>query len=108
VISLMASQTRTVDAGFGIAAVCPACLCAYSLSITGTANCHCRFSRAFGSVSNGPSVQLCITSPFVVLASTFAVLGQYDVDRYLDLKHYRASGGHAGFPLRRPDNPGSP
>src|SRR6267142_2331340 len=26
-----------------------------------------------------------------------AVLGQYNVDRYLDLKHYRASGSHAGF-----------
>jgi hypothetical protein len=45
-------------------------LYAYRFSITGTANCHCRFSRALCSVSNGPSVQLYTASPFMVLEST--------------------------------------
>jgi hypothetical protein len=31
-------------------------LYAYSFSITGTANCHCRLSPALVSVVNGPSV----------------------------------------------------
>ena len=34
---------------------------AYNFSMKGTANCHCRLSRALASVSNGPSVQLRIT-----------------------------------------------
>ena len=52
---LRVMRGRTCRAGFGIAAVCPACLYAYSFSITGTANCHCRLSR-IGEWSFGPAV----------------------------------------------------
>ena len=50
----------------------------YNFSITGTATCHLRFSRALTSVSNGPSVHSRAVPPdFMVTAS-----------------HDRASGSH--------------